>query len=405
MEPGMGIREEHKRDFPEVTEPTVFSSSNTQQEEHLRALRSHRRRTARPRRRKSGLALGVLFVTILIAAVLFTILVMRLREEKAARQRAEEALKTISEIEAARGAGTGNAQTQAYTQVELDMLVAEAKEDAAAETERALREDLKERLEGQGLTSAIRSFYPEYMFYQIPGGYRFTLIDENRPKNGITKESLQREEHGWLQFVTGEEVKSAPMVDVSQFQGEIDWQAVAEAGVKHAMLRVGYRGYGSGKLLVDECFAQNIQGAAENGVAVGVYFFTQAISVEEAHEEAALVIEQLAPYEVQLPVAIDVERITNDTARADALDKATRTGIVHAFLEDIREAGYTPMIYGGVYSFFEMLEMSEIQQYETWYAYYDDELYYPYEIRAWQYTEKATVPGISGKVDMNLLIP
>ena len=104
-------------------------------------------------------------------------------------------------------------------------------------------------------------------------------------------------------------------------------------------------------------------------------------------------------------MAIDVEPITTDTARADALDKASRTRYVRTFLEDIRKAGYTPMIYGGVVSFFEMLEPAEIQDYLVWYAFYDNYIYYPYPVQGWQYSEKANVPGVTGIADMNLWVP
>ena len=328
--------------------------------------------------------------------MVITVLVMLLRQEKKDRAEAEAAVAELQRIE-----------SEKYTQEMVDEMLAEVIADSSEEQRQIIKDELRLALEepGAGMTTTLRDFYSDYVFYQIPGGYRFVPVDESRPKNDLTREQLQKDSNGWYQYVVDGEVRSVPMIDVSQFQEEVDWQKVADAGIKAAMLRVGYRGYGSGKLMIDECFEANVQGALEAGIEVGVYFFTQAISDEEAHEEAALVIEQLEPYEIKLPVAIDVERITTDTARADALDQAARTRYVITFLEDIREAGYTPMIYGGVYSFFEMLDPAQIQEYPVWYAFYDNYIYYPYPVQGWQYSEKASVPGVKGAADLNLWVP
>ena len=387
LEPGMEIREEHKKEEQE------------QREAHERALQRYKERKGKKRRGKSGMLLAVWFCTLLVAAVVITVLVMLLREEKKDHRAAEDALAQMRQ--------EAEENPKIYTQAAFDEKLAEVTENAAEEQRKLVRDELRMRLEepGAGLTATLRNFYPEYVMYQIPGGHRFVPVDESRPKNELTPERLHKDENGWYRYVVDGETKSVPMVDVSQFQGEVDWQAVADAGIRHAMLRAGYRGYGSGKLMADECFDANAEAAAEAGIDIGVYFFTQAVSEEEAHEEAAMVIEMLAPYEIKLPVAIDVERITNDTARADALDKAERTRYVRIFLEDIRKAGYTPMIYGGVYSFFEMLEPEEIQEYPVWYAFYDSFIYYPYPVQGWQYSEKASVPGITGNADLNLWVP
>ncbi|MBO6298266.1 MAG: glycoside hydrolase family 25 protein [Lachnospiraceae bacterium] len=387
MEPGMEIREEHKKE------------EEQQREEHERVLQKYRERKKKSSRQKQSSLLLMLYGAILLAAVVITILAMLLREEKKERARAEAALAQIQQEE--------QENPKLYTQEALDDIVVQITEDAAEEQRQQIRDELRTALEepGAGMTTTLRSFYSDYVFYQIPGGYRFVPVEESRPKNEITKDRLEKDEHGWYQYVVDGEVRSVPMLDVSQFQGEIDWQAVADAGIRHAMIRLGYRGYGSGKLMIDECFEANVQGATEAGIEVGVYFFSQAISDAEAHEEAELVLEQLKPYAIDLPVAIDVEPITTDTARADALDKADRTRYVRTFLEDIRAAGYTPMIYGGVVSFFEMLEPAEIQDYLVWYAFYDNYIYYPYPVQGWQYSEKAHVPGVTGIADMNMWIP
>ena len=383
----MEIREEHKRELQ-------------QREEHERALKQYKERKGGSGRKHPGLLLVLLIALALFAVVRITVLLVLLSEEKKESARMEAYL--------AEWRREQEENPKCYTQEMVDEMIAQITETAAEEQRRQIREELRLALEepGAGLTTTLRDFYPDYVFYQIPGGYRFVPVDESLPKNVLVREAIQKDDHGWYQYVVDGEVKSVPLIDVSQFQGEVDWHAVADAGIKHAMLRVGYRGYGSGKLMIDECFEANVQGATEAGIQVGVYFFSQAISDEEAHEEAALVIEQLSPYNITLPVAIDVERITTDSARADALDKTSRTAYVRTFLEDIRAAGYTPMIYGGVYSFFELLETSDITEYPVWYAFYDDYIYYPYTVQGWQYSEKARIPGVTGTCDMNLwLLP
>ncbi len=168
------------------------------------------------------------------------------------------------------------------------------------------------------------------------------------------------------------------------------------------MIRAGYRGYGTeGKLVTDECFERNMEGAAANGIDIGVYFFTQAITVEEAREEAQYVLDLLASYDISYPIVIDVEKLSSD-ARANALTQAQRTEIVSAFCDAIAEAGYTPMIYGGIYSLFGMLDINQVSHYKIWFAFYNNYVYYPYEVQMWQYSDKGSIPGIEGAVDLNL---
>ena len=113
-------------------------------------------------------------------------------------------------------------------------------------------------------------------------------------------------------------------------------------------------------------------------------------------------LENLADYDVPYPVVFDVEMIVGEKGRANELTMQERTDITIAFCETIREAGYTPMIYGNVKCFTKMLDMTRLENYDKWYAFYDDYMYFPYEVSAWQYTEKGSVNGIEGKVDMNI---
>lgn len=190
-------------------------------------------------------------------------------------------------------------------------------------------------------------------------------------------------------------------VDVSAYQGDVDWQKVAASGIRFAMVRLGYRGYGTGKLVEDEVALQNIQRAIDAGLDVGVYFFSQAVSVEEAREEAQFVLERIQGYDITMPVVFDWEYIS-DEARTANVDKRTLTDCYLAFCEAVSEAGYTPMAYFNWYQSTGMMYLTELEEYPFWLALYTDRMTYPYKIEMWQYTCTGKVPGIEGDVDIDL---
>lgn len=191
-------------------------------------------------------------------------------------------------------------------------------------------------------------------------------------------------------------------VDVSKYQEYIDFNKVKKAGIDFCMIRVGARGYGTGQLVVDEYFEDNINNALDAGLDVGVYFFSQAITEEEAMEEANLVIEKIKDYDITYPVAFDMEYIENDTSRVEQLDKSQKTAVTRAFLDTIRNAGYTPMVYGKKEWLIQKVELVLLSEYDIWLSQYEDIPDYPYKFSMWQYSNKGTVDGISGKVDLNI---
>ena len=192
-------------------------------------------------------------------------------------------------------------------------------------------------------------------------------------------------------------------IDVSQHQGEIDWQQVAQDGVEFAFLRVGYRGYGeAGRLMVDEQFEDNVKGALANGIRTGVYFFSQSITEEEAVEEAKLVLEQIAPYRITGPVVYDLEKVSASDARTNYLTVEQRTAMARAFCQTIADAGYSPMLYMNLESAVALFDLTQLEDYDKWYAHYTTELYFPYEYKIWQYTEKGSVKGIGSEVDLDV---
>lgn len=224
---------------------------------------------------------------------------------------------------------------------------------------------------------------------------------ENVP--AFSKEIEQiKTRNGRKYYLDGSDITSLLGVDVSIHQGNIDWQKVKESGIDFAMIRLGYRGYGSGEAELDENYAENIQGAREAGIDAGVYFFSQAITTEEAVEEANLVIESLKGLDINYPVVYDWEIIYDDTARTDNVSVDVLTDCCVAFCETIRNAGYTPMIYQNKRTTIFKLDLNRLTDYDFWLAEYSSEPTYYYDFDMWQYTNAGSVPGIEGDVDLNI---
>ncbi len=202
------------------------------------------------------------------------------------------------------------------------------------------------------------------------------------------------------------EARPALGVDVSSHQGEIDWRAVAGDGVEFAMLRAGGRYYVSGELFEDKCFRQNLEGAAAAGLETGVYFFSQAVTVEEAREEARFLLERLDGRTLDGPVVFDWENISNASARTDGVDPATVTAMADAFCREVEAAGYDPMIYFNQYIAYLLYDLAGVARYPFWIAQYGPEPGFYYDFQMWQYTDAGAVAGVDGPVDLNLrLVP
>ena len=191
-------------------------------------------------------------------------------------------------------------------------------------------------------------------------------------------------------------------VDVSYFQGDIDWAMVKECGIDFAMLRVGYRGYETGSLNEDKRFREYIEGALEAGINVGVYFYSQAVSVEEAEEEADFVLSMISDYDITYPVAYDWEIVGESNARTNDMPAQMLTDCTYAFCSRISKAGYIPMIYSVKKQALMKTDMSALAGFEFWLAEYKDKPTYPYEFGMWQYASDAEIDGIKGSVDINL---
>ena len=190
-------------------------------------------------------------------------------------------------------------------------------------------------------------------------------------------------------------------IDVSKWNGDIDWDRVKNAGVEFAIIRAGYRGSTTGGLVEDSCFAENMRGAAASGMPVGVYFFTQAVNEVEAVEEASAVLELIREYELEYPVFIDTEG-AGGNGRADNLDPETRTLVCEAFCRTIANAGYTAGVYASRNWYNNNLHTQKLEDYCIWLAEYRSAPLYQGYYHMWQYTSKGAVDGIAGNVDMNI---
>ena len=190
-------------------------------------------------------------------------------------------------------------------------------------------------------------------------------------------------------------------VDVSKYQKKIDWETVAQAGVEFAIIRLGYRGMQSGALVEDPYFKENLKGAKEAGIKVGVYFFSQAVNAVEAVEEASMAIALLEGEELDYPIFIDTEG-GGGTARADSIDAATRTLVCQYFCKTIQNEGYKAGVYSGRNYYYNKLQADALEEYTIWLAEYRETPLYENRYDMWQYTSKGTVAGIEGNVDLNV---
>ncbi len=188
-------------------------------------------------------------------------------------------------------------------------------------------------------------------------------------------------------------------IDVSRWNGNIDWNAVKNSGVSYVIIRCGYRGSSQGTLIVDPMFQNNIRGATDAGLKVGVYFFTQAIDKVEAVEEASMVLDLIKNYRISYPVFLDVE---SSGGRADGISKETRTEVCKTFCQTIQNGGYTAGIYANKTWLTEKIDPGQLGAYKIWLAQYASVPTYTGRYDMWQYMSTGKVSGITGNVDLNL---
>ena len=195
-------------------------------------------------------------------------------------------------------------------------------------------------------------------------------------------------------------------IDVSYYQGNIDWKKVKNSGVEFVIIRVGYRGYGSaGTLVEDPKFKTYLDGATKAGLKVGVYFYTQAITTAEAQAEAKFVLDRIKGYSLQMPVYYDIESVDYDTGRLDSagLSKAQKTALCTAFCDTIIKSGYSAGVYANYTWLNYYIDGAGLgRKYPIWLAHYTSNTNYDQRMDMWQYSGSGTVSGISAYTDVNV---
>ena len=229
-------------------------------------------------------------------------------------------------------------------------------------------------------------------------------IEEEKEEAKVQLPDLKASQYETDEITTG--------IDVSEFQGNIDWKAVADSGIDFAMIRVGYRGMKNGEIKEDACAKYNLQEASKNGLKIGAYFFSTAVTEEEAKEEAEWTKNLLSGYPVTYPVAYNCEGFQNPSSRQFELSVEERTKLADAFLKSIEEGSYTGMFYAAKNELDDnnLWNADDLSlNYRIWVAQYSDQTWpektksdYTGEHVMWQYTNQGKLDGIKGAVDFNV---
>jgi len=232
------------------------------------------------------------------------------------------------------------------------------------------------------------------------GSYSVDVL-ENVPVASYDADRFYTDDGGFMRY-DSPEIETRTGVDVSEYQGNIDWRKVKDSGVDFAIIRLGYRGYTEGSIYLDSCFDRNVQGALDAGLDVGVYFFSQAVTVDEALEEADFALSHLEGYDITYPVVFDWEVIGKSSARTYGLDTDTLSKCATAFCDEVAAAGYSPMIHFTSYAGYIKYDLSRLLDYDFWFAEYSGTPSFYYDYQMWQYSSSGKVDGISGDVDLNI---
>ena len=235
------------------------------------------------------------------------------------------------------------------------------------------------------------------------GTEEWVMLNPYLKKNTYDFTNLE-EKAGLRRYMENGKKISYVGVDLSKQNGDVNFNSMKAAGVDYVMIRLGGRGYSTGQISLDENFKKNIEGAAAAGLDIGVYFYSQAISQEEAIQEVNFVIQNLEPYRanVKYPIAFDMEFVANDTARIDSLTKDEKTNIATSFLESVKAAGSVPMIYGDKEWLIKEIDLARLQSYDVWLVQEQELPDYPYQFTMWQYSTEGVVNGVSGDANLNI---
>lgn len=233
------------------------------------------------------------------------------------------------------------------------------------------------------------------------GSEQWVELNDNLALNKYVKSRFVYKNPIMSYYINGKEA-SWFGVDISSKQGVVDFKKLKKAGCDYVMIKVGGRGYSSGEIVLDEKLKDYMTGAKNAGLDIGVYFFSQAITKDEIEEEVQTLLEAIKDYSVNYPIVFDMEEIEGDMARVDSLDIDSRTSLAKQFLDDVKKAGYTPMLYGNKEWLVTKIDLEALSDYDIWLSQEADTPDYPYEFTMWQYDKEGTISGISEKTGMNI---
>ena len=233
------------------------------------------------------------------------------------------------------------------------------------------------------------------------GKEEWVLITPYLPRNNYDYTSLVLSSDRMSYYVDGK-VTSYLGICVDKYDDYVDFNKISDAGIDFVMLRVGVRGYGTGTVTLDEYYADNISRASQAGLEIGLYFTSQATTVEEATEEALILTNAIADYNVSYPLAMDIGFVTGDTARIESLTRTEKTAVIRAFMDTVKAAGYTCALHADKEFLIKEIDLSKFTDVDIWLENNADLPDYPYAFTMWDYTNSAKVDGVSGNSDLTI---
>ena len=270
-------------------------------------------------------------------------------------------------------------------------------------TEKAEREKEEERQREEEAQNDPATDGKHTLITNPDGTEEWVLISPYLTKNTFDFTKME-DKAGLKQYMENGRKISYVGVDISKHTGKVYFPSLKAAGVDYVMIRLGSRGYTTGQITLDENFKENIEGAIEAQLDVGIYFYSLAVSQDEAVQEANFVVQNLEPYRahVKYPVAFNMGFVSNDKSRIEGLSREDKTTVTISFLDAVRASGYVPMIYGDKEWLLKEVDLTKLQDYDVWLSQEEEIPDYPYRYAMWQYNTDGVLNGIDGGADLNI---
>ena len=270
-------------------------------------------------------------------------------------------------------------------------------------TEKAEREKEEERQREEEARNDPATDGKHTLITNRDGSEEWVLISPYLAKNTLDFNNME-DRAGLKRYMENGRKTSYVGVDISKHTGKVYFPSLKAAGVDYVMIRLGSRGYSTGQITLDENFKENIEGAIEAQLDVGIYFYSQAISADEAVQEANFVVQNLEPYRahIRYPVAFNMGFVSNDKSRIEGLGREDKTTVTVSFLDTVRAAGYVPMVYGDKEWLIKEVDLAKLQDYDVWLSQEEAIPDYPYRYAMWQYDTDGVLNGIDGGADLNI---